>query len=296
MARRERFVNNARTQLTSGITAGATSMTVDDGSIFPTEGDFRVIINNELLIVTARSTNVLTVVRGVESTTGSTHNTGDDVHAILTGGALQDYQKENTWHGNTSEALRIYNLSDGAPAIVSDFTFLNQGGATAIDRDGRIVLQTPPDAGTQVRGLYQAAPTPPYSIFIAFSTVTRREDFAQVGLVFRENSSGELMGLYRHATDLIEVAKHDNATTFNSSALSSFAWQWGNSVTWMRLEDNNTDLKFHVSPNGIDWYEVFSEGRTVFMAGGPDQIGFFTNPSTANNDDILMEVYGFGEI
>jgi hypothetical protein len=32
------------------------------------------------------------------------------------------------------------------------------------------------------------------------------------------------------------------------------------------------------------------------MAGGPDEVGFYGNPSTANTSDMLAEVYAFGEV
>ena len=66
--RREEFVNNAQTTLNGAISDSDTSIVVTDGSVFPTHGDFRLLIESELVLCTARSTNTLTVVRAQEGT------------------------------------------------------------------------------------------------------------------------------------------------------------------------------------------------------------------------------------
>ncbi len=292
--RREQLVNNGVAVLASAMTDVQTTATVADGSVFPATGDFRIIVDDELMLVTARSTNVLTVVRGIENTTGVAH-TDADVYAIVTVDSLETYFKENSWSGNGAFPLRIFKLSDGDFGVAATFTWVNQGGATATDRDGRIVLLTPSDAGQNIRALVQTAPTAPYEIVMAFSMVGQREVAMQFGLTFRESSTGKLFAITRHCDDTLEVVKHTNPTTLSASVLSP-AWHFGNSVTWFKIEDDNTDLKFHVSPNGQDWLEIASETRTTFMAGAPNQVGFYGNPNAASTSNMLAEVYAFGEV
>jgi len=295
-ARREQFVNNAQSDLSVALTNVATTATVADGSIFPVDGDFRIIIDDELILVTARATNVLTIVRGAEGTSAVAHSIGKAVIALLTKGALENYAEENTWHGNASPALRIYNLANGSRGVVSDFTWVNQGGATATDRGNRIVLQGPPDVGTQVRGLFMSAPTAPYSVTIAARGIGAREDFGEWGLTLRENASGKLMSLARIFKEKLEIRKYTSATAFSALLGSSLDWAWGPGVTWFKIEDNNTDLKFYTGPNGLDWTQINTEGRGVFFTTAPDEIGFHVNPNTANNYNQLLEVYHFGEV
>ena len=287
MARREQFVNNADTTLSSSMTSGQTTASVADGSVFPSEGDFRIIVDDELMLVTARSTNTLTVERGIEGTTAATHSSGGEVTSVLTAGAIEKYAAENGRGGNSNPPYRITKLSDGSIATVSDFTWLNQGTATATDRDGRIVIQAPPNASNQIRGLYQAVPTPPYEIVLAFNFNTRRANYSQGGLSFRL-TAGNVFSINRLSTDQIEVHKFSNETTFTSSQTGAIAWDFGRGPMWFKIGDDNTDLSFHTSCNGLDWVEVHSEARTGFTA--PDHVGFFTNPSGANNSDIIMEI------
>lgn len=296
MVRREQFVNDARTTLSASMTDSTTTATVTAGSVFPADGDFRILINSELMLVTARSGNNLTVTREIENTTAAAHSDTDTVHAILTAGGLQDYTKENTWHGNTSPALRIYNLSSGAPAVVSDFTWVNQGSATATDRDGRIVLNSPTSASVNLRGLYQTAPTAPYEIILAVHAIGERANFGQFGLFFREDSSSKLMSISRVFNGQIEIPKYTDATTFDSLLGSSVNWDFGQSVKWFKIENDDTDLKFFVGPNGQDWIEFGSEGKGVHFTTAPDQVGFHTDPDGSNSYDIMLEVFHFGEV
>lgn len=93
------FSNNATTTLAAGITAGATTITLNtgDGALFnaPTGGDFELITvydgsdiatstNVEIMKVTARTTDSMTVVRAQEGTTGFAFSLGDGIDACVT--------------------------------------------------------------------------------------------------------------------------------------------------------------------------------------------------------------------
>lgn len=86
----EQYANSAYSTLASTISAGATSLSVaaGHGARFPATGDFRIKIDSEIMICTARSTDVLTVTRGAESTTAASHTAGAAVNHVLTRGGL----------------------------------------------------------------------------------------------------------------------------------------------------------------------------------------------------------------
>ncbi|MHA1950972.1 MAG: hypothetical protein ACW987_13995 [Candidatus Thorarchaeota archaeon] len=296
MASREQFINSASTTLSADMTAGQTTASVSDGGAFPATGDFRILIGTELMLVTARSGNTLTVVREIENSNAVAHSSTDAVDAILTAGALETYAEENTWHGNTAPPLRIENLSTGVRATVSDFTWVNQGSATATDRGNRIMLSVPAFTGAQLRGLFMSAPSAPYSITLACRGMGKRENYGQFGLAFRESSSGKLIEIVKLFNEQLEIPKHNSPTSYNSSLLSATNWAWGPGVVWFKIEDDNTTLKFYTGINGLDWQLMGSEGRTVFMSGGPNQVGFFGNPASSNSFPMLIEIYHFGAV
>ena len=84
----ERFANKAITTLNGGINGVVTSLVVADPSKFPTSPQFRILIDDELLLVTGVSGSTFTVQRGTEGTLNVSHANGAAITQILTAGAL----------------------------------------------------------------------------------------------------------------------------------------------------------------------------------------------------------------
>lgn len=85
----EQLHNFGETTVNEVLDASETTVTVTDGSVFPASGTFRVIVDDEIMRVTARSSNDLTVVRGTEGTSAATHAFGADIVAVLTAESLE---------------------------------------------------------------------------------------------------------------------------------------------------------------------------------------------------------------
>src|SRR5688572_6356602 len=84
----EQYKNFGRTTLSTAIDADDTTLTVADGSVFPSSGDFRIRIDNELMLCTSRTSNQLVVQRAVEQTTATNHTSASAVTGPLTAAAL----------------------------------------------------------------------------------------------------------------------------------------------------------------------------------------------------------------
>lgn len=89
------FTNNAQTTLNGAINNSTTSIVVTDGSVFPspTNGNFFKMTlaqaggsetSWEIVYVTARSGNTLTVVRGRDGTSAASWSSGDKAEMRLT--------------------------------------------------------------------------------------------------------------------------------------------------------------------------------------------------------------------
>jgi hypothetical protein len=85
---RERFANTAQDTLDGSINNSVTTLDLDDASEFPSTGNFRIKIENEIMLATARSSNTLTVVRGYEGTTAATHSNGVGCSQILSADSI----------------------------------------------------------------------------------------------------------------------------------------------------------------------------------------------------------------
>jgi hypothetical protein len=86
----EQFANNAATTLDAAIeTTDGTSLTVTSYAGFPSVAQFRILIDSEIMLVTAGAgTTTWTVTRGAEGSTAATHLDEAVVTHILTAGAL----------------------------------------------------------------------------------------------------------------------------------------------------------------------------------------------------------------
>lgn len=84
----DRYVNDASTTLAAGINDSADTITVADESLFPAKGNFRIRIDDELLLVTGVSGTTWTVIRGVEGSAAASHESAAAVTHIVTAASL----------------------------------------------------------------------------------------------------------------------------------------------------------------------------------------------------------------
>lgn len=110
----EQFANNPTSTLASGINASVTSITLVSTALFSTVGNFRIVIDSELMLVTANNTgtNTLTVVRAQESTIGASHSSGAAVAQIITAAAVAQMKVDTvTLRTLTSTKTSTYTIS-----------------------------------------------------------------------------------------------------------------------------------------------------------------------------------------
>jgi len=294
--KREQLANNAFTQLNGAINNSVTSVVVADGSVFPSVGNFRVSISDEIMICTARSTNTLTVLRGQEGTAGASHGDGSNITHNLTAGGLTRWAQDNDALWGYSNAPPLGRIDNGSGTILTsaDFTWVNQGGATVSDQNGTMFMRAPPASLNNLRVLKRTAPSPPYSLIGAFQITKFRENLESGGLLFSKNSDGKLhafaLGIDGTGPFRPAIYNFTNATTFSANALAPQHALFVGRYYWQKLEDDNTNLKFYTSFDGVEWIQVLSIGRTSFMAGGPDEIGFYANNHGSTLYDMGMRL------
>jgi hypothetical protein len=83
--------------------------------------------------------------------------------------------------------------------------------------------------------------------------------------------------LYVHAGSVLQATKFSNDTTFAAGGTNPLITVGVTGVVgnfhWLRVTDDGTNLRFALSLDGVNFLEYGTEGRTVFMAGGPNQVG-----------------------
>lgn len=285
---REQLKNKPLTTLNEGLDGSETSIDVVDGSVFPSVGTFRVLVDDEIMLVTARSTNNLTVVRGYEGTSATTHDNGTAIAGIMTAGGLERWGMDNMplWSHATKPPLNSLTDASGNVIDLSDFTTANVTNADAADDAGTIVFKHDAQGGSEDCALwYMTAPGTPYSVIAAFTglmAASQATVIANFGMMFRDGDDGKFHTLSLNCEGdgfgpVWSSYKFDSPTAFSSTFLSRQPYTMFGEAMWMKLEDNGTNLIFYLSNDGVEWIQVGTEARGTFMTGGPTQVGFYIN-------------------
>ena len=87
----EQFANLAQGSLAFSLSPTSTSIQTTNANEFPSVPQFRIRIDNELMLVTAIVGSVFGVVRGIENTSPASHLAGATVTHVLTAGALTGF-------------------------------------------------------------------------------------------------------------------------------------------------------------------------------------------------------------
>lgn len=114
----EQLKNLADSKLASAMDSTQTTLTVlsGEGDKFPSVGNFRVTVDDEIMLCTARSNDTLTVVRGVEGTTAAAHSAGAEVVHTLTKEGLDNYLLEQL---NNQKVVRVLDVDASTVDVVN---------------------------------------------------------------------------------------------------------------------------------------------------------------------------------
>jgi len=137
----EKFANSASTTINQGggIAAGDTSVIVTSAALFPSSGNFRILIDSEIILVTAVSGSTFTIVRGQESTSAASHANGAGVTHILTAGAITQAK---------ADAVLIRSLHSTINNGASPYTVTASDDTIQVDTSGGVVTINAPASPT----------------------------------------------------------------------------------------------------------------------------------------------------
>lgn len=165
------------------------------------------------------------------------------------------------------------------------WSWVNQGGASVVNAADSIFLTGVADSGANIRARVHSV-TPPYSIVACIIPLVPKTTFAHVGVLFRESGSGKIVEVdtlfdnsnVQHLTG----GKYTSPTAFSSGLTLGADCLIANAYPlFFRLSDDNvTNRTFDFSIDGVNWIQLFQEGRTTFITA--DQIGFFVDANGAS--------------
>ena len=297
------FTNNASTSLASGITSGATSLTVatGQGALFPTitgSNIFYLTLQNqagttpiEIVKVTARSGDTMTIVRGQDNTTASAFNAGDKVELRLPAVVLQDFPQldvSNTFTVDQSiSGLTVgkgggavsTNTAVGASALAANTTGANN---TSL---GYQALQTNSTGNyfTAVGSLALANATGGYLTAVGYKagySSTSASDLTAVGyFALQANTTGN------ENTGLGVQALQTNTTGSNNTAVG--VQTLNNNTT----ASNNTAVGYQAGYSGTTAYSNVFVGRQAGYSQSVNPYSTFVGDQAGYNSTAAANTF-----
>ncbi len=174
-----------------------------------------------------------------------------------------------------------------------------ENSASLTTSGGYLYIEASRTSATSMRGIYRTAPSAPYTrsylmnVDVSGGTAGGGEIMWAVG--FRQSTTGKIVTGHSGWSGGSPVAQLDNWTSITSVS-STVTNIGGNSMgalaargtVWFRVQDDNTDLNFYSSIDGVNWLLLFTEARGSFMTSsggvtGPDQLflGAYVNSGSA---------------
>jgi len=178
--------------------------------------------------------------------------------------------------------------------VNGDFSWVNQGTGTIDATKGGLYLEDQSGQVTEsFRMRIKTAPTPPYTIDVAFMPSIGADNFNYMCVNWRDSTTGRFYGYFVNQLGLVILYKYNNTFSWNSEyALMQPRIMAG--PTYVRLEDDNTDLVLHFSGDGVQYREIFRVIRTDFLAD-PDQVGFALSNQNNQGNGLGMTILAWDE-
>lgn len=321
----ELLANNAQDALSGGID-GATNpvtLTVDDASEFPSTGNFRILIDSEILLVTSVSGNDFTAARAQEGTSIAAHLAAASVTLVVTAQStknfISDFLLYDTFANRPAagQANRRFIASDGNTLfrdtgsvwqsfgpVVGPFTqpdhtaFATQinhlGSSSLANSKGTIEWFDSSAQGSnhQVQMILAALPVGSWTLTAAFRVRQTFTGEASAGLCVRNSSNSRIIAygpqvLSSSSQRRLTIYNYTSPTAFSSSSYSRAIF--GVEVSMIRIRCDGTNFIFEASQDFVRWDTVNSVSIAGSHTGaGSDQIGFFMNAYGYSSG----EVYG----
>jgi len=305
----EQFKNLASTTLAEDLDASETGADVASAMGF-SGGDFRILVDSEIMKVTGVSGTTLTVVRGQEGTVATTHANGAAVKHVLTAGALDSHDQNDlaasdTYANRPAAGVpgRIFLPTDGiyierdngsiwekfgpiwpmTPPVAADFpAWVNQGSAatTFTDNKGSPFLVAAVNQNANLRCRVKDYPATPLTVEMAYTLNCWPYNGTSIGgLVIRDSISQKLVVFGVSASNgnlQVEAYNWNSPTSSSGNVTGSANSHLGEAaIVWLKYADDGNNRVVSFSVDGYNWAQCVSISRTDWIV--PNQIGVYVN-------------------
>lgn len=174
------------------------------------------------------------------------------------------------------------------------YSFVNQSGATVTvpTTPGSIILQAASGITDQVIMRARPYPTPPFILTMQFVPMNiGTGNFSLGGMAVADTgATPKVLAFWWGNVNGMQLrVQRWNSPTSNSGTFTTIG-DLGLMPKWFQIEDNNTNLIFRYSYDGVNYLVADTQARTAFLTA-PAQIGFCVNNlGTASKMYLTSEV------
>ncbi len=186
-------------------------------------------------------------------------------------------------------AGRLDDEFNGVSLDTTRWSWFNQGGASASLGNSLITLTDPPNTGPDVRGIYQTAPTPPWTVVAKLVALDMASytNYAAVGMVLVDGSGKAItcaMSVRSTSPTFgFDLSYWNNGSSVNSSptgALDTMA-----TVVfplYFKMQDDGTNITCSFSRTGTTYFQLAEVNRTQWLPSGPQGVGLLIASNQSN--------------
>lgn len=314
----ENFKNNSETTLNGAINDSVTTITVADSSQLPS-ADFRIKIDNELLLCTGVAGNDLTVTRGIEGTTAAAHGSTTRVTHVLTAGALDAFHGDSVLINDSLPSVDHagqLNFADGHIACSdasnwTPFSLIHKWVKPPTDNWSWVSQDTATATATPVGQLlkytgttgYYRCYSRPFDISIAgdyqvtagfiHNLLPGNNSYAGIGL--HRQSNGKIISLFQDRGQIhCQRVTFSGSWSFNGTdATTNVAAGLFSGMVFFRMSFVSNAVYIYLSCDKRNWVQLRGSGISYSHFGNlaPDEFIFLIGKTTGSSEVSAHLVY-----
>lgn len=183
------------------------------------------------------------------------------------------------------------NFKCTSPPAAAAFSIINGTYSSLTDHNGGLLYSTTGSGLTSEFNSASVVAIPgsgAYSLVVGMQPIyVRSVQYTGLGICLADGigATPKLLVMFMQwgaaGSCLFNISKYTNPTTFSANAVSNtLTYPMLSSAFFMRIHDDRTNVYFYISPNGVDWVLIYSEGRTSFLT--PAYAGLFQEQASTS--------------
>jgi hypothetical protein len=263
------FVNSPAVAPTLGadLSNSATSIAVSDASFLSATPNIAALIENELVLITARAGNTLTIARAQEGTTAAAHAAGKAMYFPLTAAGIASADRSSVMSGGEIITPDQYT-----------WTWGNQGtGAAQKTCNGTILIDVPQSNTDAISTLVRPV-TGAFTVTALIDSFFHWSGYVNFGLLVYDTVSNhtQTFGITCDGPSMrIKNWTGWGGTSGDQIVVTTYN-RWYMPL-WIQIsDDGTTNRTYRVAIDGTNFVNIWTTTRGQWVA--PNRVGFYIDP------------------